>query len=75
MQRLEEPFKDGQYIEVVQESTCSDSNIRWVPVFGNKNVKIGRGICVSAQGRVSVMADFLRNHASTARLEKFVESL
>ena len=61
LQRLEEPFVDGRYVETAHEGECIKNDISWKPVFGNGRVQIGKGTCVFAQGRFSVLKDFLKD--------------
>ena len=58
---------DGKFVEVARESECSNLNLQWLPIFGHENMKMGTGICLSAQGRVSVMAQYLQKKARNSR--------
>ena len=53
-------FVDGRYVETAEERECIDKETRSESVFGYDHIHVKHSCCVSAQGQVSVMKQFLQ---------------
>ncbi len=56
---------DGRYVETAKERECIDKDTRSESVFGYDHVRVKHSCCVSAQGQVSVMKQFLQQRTTS----------